>query len=379
MVFIIGGGNVKQIKFGTEIYIGSDALSFLQTFENERLCIVTDKFMVESDIIKYVTNEINDTNTYEIFTDIVPDPTIENVVSGVEKLAQFKPSQVIAFGGGSAIDAAKAIKLMGIELNLINAAKLIIIPTTSGTGSEVTNFSVITNKKENLKYPLVDERLQPDVAILDPRLVKTAPPVITADTGMDVLTHALEAYVSTEATVFSDALAEKAVELIFDYLVRAYKNGDDLEAREQVHYASCLAGLAFNQASLGLCHGIAHTIGGKLHLAHGRINGVLLPSIVQYNGNESQRALERYAHLAKKQGLSNSKGKMGVRNLINEIVDLRSKLNMPSNFIEAGLTKEDIAPIIGQVSEQALLDPTTKTNPKAPTAEDVRKIVTNLF
>ncbi|MGX7025192.1 1-propanol dehydrogenase PduQ [Vagococcus hydrophili] len=370
---------MKQIKFSTEIYMGSDALSFLGTFENERICIVTDKFMVESGMIDYVISEINDSNAYEAFMDIVPDPTIENVVSGVEKLAEFKPTQIIGFGGGSAIDASKAIKLMGVELGLIEAAKLIIIPTTSGTGSEVTNFSVITNKKENLKYPLVDDRLQPEVAILDPRLVKSVPPVITADTGMDVLTHALEAYVSTEATVFSDALAEKAVELIFNYLERAYKNGEDMEAREQVHYASCLAGLAFNQASLGLCHGIAHTIGGKLHLAHGRINGVLLPSIVQYNGNESQRALERYALLAKKQGLSNSRGKMGVRNLINEITSLRSKLNMPSNFIEAGLTKEDVAPFISQISEQALLDPTTKTNPKAPTVEDVRKIVTNLF
>ncbi|MEG0254181.1 MAG: 1-propanol dehydrogenase PduQ [Vagococcus sp.] len=370
---------MQQVKFGTDIYIGKDALTKLNDFSNERICIVTDKFMVESGLIEYVTTNINDSNDHQVFTDIVPDPTIENVVSGVEKLKEFKPSIMIALGGGSAIDAAKAIKLMGVKLEFIQNVKLIIIPTTSGTGSEVTDFSVITNKKENLKYPLVDTDLQPDMAILDSRLVESVPPTITADTGMDVLTHALEAYVSTEATDFSDALAEKAVELIFEYLERAYVNGKDSEAREKVHYASCLAGLAFNQVSLGLCHGIAHTVGGKLHLAHGRINGILLPSIIQYNSNENQRALERYALLAKKQGLSNSKGKVGVRSLTNRVIELRSKLNMPANFIEAGFTKADVAPYLSQISEQALLDPTTKTNPKAPTQEDVRQIVSKLF
>lgn len=370
---------MQQVKFGTDIYIGDDALSKLKDFKNEQVCIVTDKFMVESDLINYVTTNIDNSNDYHVFTDIIPDPTIENVVSGVEELSEFKPTVIIGFGGGSAIDAAKAIKLMGIRLGIITAAKLIIIPTTSGTGSEVTDFSVITNKEKNLKYPLVDSSLQPDVAILDHRLVMSVPKTITADTGMDVLTHALEAYVSTNATVFSDALAEKAIELIFEYLERAYVNGDDVEAREQVHYASCLAGLAFNQASLGLCHGIAHTVGGKLHLAHGRINGILLPSIIHYNSDRSQRALERYALIAKKQGISNSKGKVGVRNLANRIVELRGKLNMPSNFIEAGFSKEECMKHLSQISEEALLDPTTKTNPKVPTKEDVREIVSKLF
>lgn len=377
--FIIGGGKMKQVKFGTDIYIGTDALTKLNDFQNERICVVTDNFMVESGMINFVTSNINDSNEHAIFTDIVPDPTIENVVSGVEELREFNPSVMIALGGGSAIDAAKAIKLMGMKLDIIKEVKLVIIPTTSGTGSEVTDFSVITNKKENLKYPLVDDLLQPDIAILDSRLVETVPPTITADTGMDVLTHALEAYVSTEATDFSDALAEKAVELIFEYLERAYVDGKDSEAREKVHYASCLAGLAFNQVSLGLCHGIAHTVGGKLHLAHGRINGILLPSIVQYNSNENQRALERYATLARKQGLSNSKGKVAVRSLVNRITELRAKLNMPANFIDAGFTKEDVAPHLATISEEALLDPTTKTNPKTPTKEDVRQIVSKLF
>lgn len=370
---------MKRIDFHTQIVLGNDSLESLKVYKNERICVVTDKFMVESNMIDYVTQNIDDSNDYEVFTDIVPDPTIENVVSGVEKLAVFKPTVMIALGGGSAIDAGKAIKLMGVKLNMIPKLELVVIPTTSGTGSEVTNFSVITNKKENLKYPLVDDALQPDKAILDARLVKTVPPRVTADTGMDVLTHALEAYVSTDATEISDALAEKAADLVFTYLERAYKDGNDMEAREKIHYASCIAGLAFNQASLGLCHGIAHTVGGKLHYSHGRINGILLPSVVQYNGNESQRALDKYAFLARKLGLPNSRGKVGLRNLVNHIVDLRKKLDMPANFIEAGYTKEDLKQHIDSISTEALEDPTTKTNPKIPTYEDVRKIVSNLF
>lgn len=370
---------MEQLNFNTDIFIGNDALDCLKTYSNQRICIVTDAFMVESKLIDYVTDMINETNSYDVFTDIVPDPTIDNVVSGVATLAEFKPTMMIAFGGGSAIDAAKAIKFFGIKLGIISELVMIVIPTTSGTGSEVTNFAVITNPKTGLKYPLVDELLQPDKAILDGRLVKTVPPKITADTGMDVLTHGLEAYVSTGANDFSDALAEKAVDLIFNYLERAYKNGDDSEAREKVHYASCIAGIAFNQASLGLCHGIAHTIGGKLHLPHGRINGILLPTIVQFNANESQRALEKYAQLARKQGLAQSGGKVGVRHLVNEIISLRQKLAMPASFIEAGSSRDEVNPQLNLIAKEALLDPTTGTNPVKPSPEQVKKIVLSLF
>lgn len=370
---------MEQLNFNTDIFIGNDALVCLEEYSNERICIVTDKFMVDSHLIDFVTTHINESNTYDVFTDIVPDPTIDNVVSGVATLASFKPTLMIAFGGGSAIDAAKAIKFFGIKLEIISELTMIVIPTTSGTGSEVTNFAVITNPNVGLKYPLVDGLLQPDKAILDARLVKTVPPKITADTGMDVLTHALEAYVSTGANDFSDALAEKATDLIFKYLERAFRNGEDMEAREKVHYASCIAGMAFNQASLGLCHGIAHTLGGKLHMPHGRINGVLLPSIIQFNANESQRALDKYAQLARKQGLANSHGKVGVRHLVNEVIDLRQKLEMPSSFLEAGFIRETYQSELNQVGREALLDPTTRTNPVQPTKEQVKQIIWNLF
>lgn len=370
---------MERLNFDTQIFIGENSLDEIKNYSNERICIVTDKFMVESKLVEYVTDNINDTNEYHVYTDVVPDPTIDNVVGGVADLSQFNPSVLIAFGGGSAIDAAKAMKLFGTKLGLAADISLVVVPTTSGTGSEVTNFSVITNPKNNLKYPLVNELLQPDKAILDARLVKSVPPHIVADTGMDVLTHALEAYVSTSANVFSDALAEKAIDLIFTYLERSFTDPEDSEAREQVHYASCIAGIAFNQASLGMCHGIAHTVGGKLHMPHGRINGILLPSVVQYNANESDVALERYAKIANRQGFSTSKGKVGVRTLVNEITSLRQKLKMPASFAEAGFTKDDLAEHSETISQEALVDPTTATNPVQPTAADVKRLLTPLF
>ncbi|CAM3246853.1 1-propanol dehydrogenase PduQ [Vagococcus fessus] len=370
---------MKQLNFNTNIFIGENSLDCLKTYSNERIFIVTDGFLVESKLIDFITDNINDTNTVEIYTDVVPDPVVDNVVGGVEKLDAFKPTLLIAFGGGSAIDAAKAMKLFGIKLGKFEQLTLIVIPTTSGTGSEVTNFSVITNPKENLKHPLVDDLLQPDKAILDTRLVRTVPPHITADTGMDVLTHALEAYVSTEANDFSDALAEKAISLILNYLERAFVNGDDMEAREKVHYASCLAGIAFNQASLGLCHGIAHTIGGKFHMPHGRINAILLPSIIEFNSEKCNVAMAKYADIAQKNSLSTGSGKMAVRQLVNRIKKLRQALDIPSNFVEMGETVESLKPHLDTIGKEAIQDPTTATNPIQPTEEEVIAIIEPLF
>lgn len=311
---------MQKVSFKTDLYIGQGATDRLLDFKDKQIFIVTDPFMVSSGMINAITEKIDPSNTYTIFSEIIPDPPIENVVAGIEVLNECDANLMIAIGGGSAIDAAKAMKFFGQKLGTVRAMPFIVIPTTSGTGSEVTSFSVITNKEKAIKYPLITDAILPDEAILDADLVKSVPPAITADTGMDVLTHALEAYVSTKANDYSDAMAEKVIQLVFTYLERAYKDGNDLEAREKMHNASCLAGMAFNITSLGLNHGIAHTAGAKFKIPHGRMNTLLLPHVISYNAgitsdfgnNPDNRAAERYTAIAKLLKMPASNTRLGV-------------------------------------------------------------------
>ncbi|MEG0307679.1 MAG: 1-propanol dehydrogenase PduQ [Clostridium sp.] len=372
---------MNNFKMKTEVYFGQGALARLEKIGNKKVFVVTDPFMVKSGMINNVTDRLKNADI-TIFSDIVPDPPIETIVQGIEELQKVKPEVLIALGGGSAIDAAKAIMDFSKKITSVKEMEFIAIPTTSGTGSEVTSFSVITDKAKGTKYPLVSDDLLPDIAILDPELVKSVPGSITADTGMDVITHALEAYVSTNASDFSDALAEKSLVLSFKYLLKAYKDGSDMEAREKMHNASCLAGIAFNAASLGLNHGIAHVLGGKFHVPHGRTNALLLPYIVEFNadiiGYENQdfsRAAEKYATIAKLLGLPCGNARAGVRSLINEIKKLQKEMKMPTTLKACGVSMEDLSALKDEIADLALLDACTATNPKVPTPLDVIEII----
>ncbi|MEG1482653.1 1-propanol dehydrogenase PduQ [Clostridium sp.] len=372
---------MKNFEIKTNIYFGEGSLEYLQKIKGKKVFIVTDPFMVKSGTIDKITNNLTG-KEYKIFSDIVPDPPIELIVSGIGELGKFCPDTIVALGGGSAIDAAKAIMDFSKKIVNINEVEFIAIPTTSGTGSEVTSFAVITDKEKGAKYPLVSDDLLPNTAILDPELVASVPNFITADTGMDVLTHAIEAYVSKDATDFSDALAEKAVNLVFNYLVRAYKDGNDIEAREKMHNASCLAGLAFNAASLGINHSIAHIIGGKFHVPHGRTNSILLPYVIEYNANmlgytltDHSEAAIKYSNLAKIVGLSNSNVRGNVRSLINEIKKMQKTMNMKTTLSECGVKAEEMLKIKNEIAKIALKDACTITNPRTPNEVEIIDIL----
>ena len=367
--------------FKTKVVFGQDALNYLQSLSQKKIFIVTDPFMVKSGMIDSVTKHLSE-GAYQIFSDIVPDPPMELVVKGVEQVVSYKPDAVVALGGGSAIDAAKAIMHFSREIGNFDKMHFIAIPTTSGTGSEVTSFAVITDTEKGIKYPLVAEALIPDIAILEPTLVKSVPPSIVADTGMDVLTHALEAYVSTRATDFSDSFAEKAIALVFEYLLRSYENSEDMEAKEKMHNASCLAGIAFNLASLGLNHAIAHNIGGKLHIPHGRTNAILLPYVIEFNSNingfspkDYSDAAIAYARIAKLLGISGSTVRLSVKNLVNEITKLMQRMKMPSKLTQCKVSSEDVIREKKAIAEGALLDACILTNPRKATVSDVTEII----
>lgn len=386
---------MESFNIKTQIYFGDGALERLSQLNCKRAFIVTDPFMVKSGAINKITDEVSKGDIqYMVFSDIVPDPPIEVVVKGIEVMMKFNPEVVIALGGGSAIDAAKAICSFSskvqerMDCNMKNNKKIkfIAIPTTSGTGSEVTSFSVITDKSKNIKYPLVSDELLPDEAILDAELVTTVPNFITGDTGMDVLTHAIEAYVSTKATDYTDALAEKAVKLVFGNLLRAYKNGNDIEARKKMHNASCIAGVAFNNASLGLNHGMAHIVGGRFHVSHGRTNAILLPYVIEYNADlkgfnssDYTEAAKRYSEISKILGLPSSNVRQGVKSLILAINKLLKELNMPTSLKETGIVAEDFKKEVSEMAKIAIEDRCTETNPRTPEHLEIIALFEKVF
>lgn len=390
---------MEDFKLKTNIFFGEGSLKRLSELQYNKVFIVTDPFMVESGAINKIVDKFKKEDMdLSIFSDVVPDPPIENIIKGVKVMIEFDPDVVVALGGGSAIDTAKAICLFKNKVsnqlaNNINKknVKFIAIPTTSGTGSEVTNFSVITDRKKGVKYPLISDELLADEAILDAELVKTVPDFITADTGMDVLTHAIEAYVSLKSTDYTDALAEKSIKMVFENLISVYNHGDNMEARRKMHNASCMAGIAFNSASLGINHGIAHTIGGRFHLSHGRTNAILLPYVIEFNANMKNNSIynysdssdsntaKKYAQIASILGLPCPTVRQGVKNLISAISKLLKDLKIPNSFKEAGLDKKEFYDELTILSQRSIDDRCSSTNPKSLNIEEVIELLKKTY
>ena len=381
---------MKSFGIHTKIYFGEGALQRLEEIPYKRVLIITDPFVVTSGMIKLITHPLENARiAYEIFKDVVPDPPVEKIATGVKAMLDYKPDCIVAVGGGSAIDSSKSIRDFALKADNYGTCALIAIPTTSGTGSEVTSFAVISDPQAKMKYPLVSPDLTPDEAILDAELVRSVPPAITADTGMDVFTHALEAYVSLNNNEFSAALAEKAIEIIGVFLLRAYLDGNDMHARQKMHAASCLAGLAFNSASLGLNHGMAHQLGSNFHIPHGRANAMLLPHIIEFNANinkhsRSQKeylpAVKKYSTVANNLGLSSYNKIMSVRSLVNWTQFMLKEMDIPLSISQMGnITEEEYMAAIPAMADAAIADACTATNPRPVTRADVMQIYRDLW
>ena len=408
--------NMQWFKVPEKIYFEAGSIAYLEKMPDiSRAFIVTDQGMVKLGYVDKILYHLRKREKHvhcEIFSDVEPDPSFDTVNKGLEMMRSFNPDVIIALGGGSPIDAAKGMWLFyehpdadpeGLKLKFMDIrkraykfpklgtkTKMVAIPTTSGTGSEVTSFAVLTDKTKNKKYPLADYELTPDVAIVDPDLVMSLPKSVTADTGMDVFTHALEAYVSNMASDYTDGLAEKAAELVVKYLPKAYENGNDKIAREKMHNASTIAGMAFTNAFLGVCHSLAHKIGAEFHLPHGRINAILLPYVIRYNSTMPSKfvsfpkyeyfiADQKYAQMALKLGLKADNVKQGVQSMIDMANELNNMLNIPHTFKDAGVDEQEFLSKIDLIADRAFEDQCTTANPRVPLVSEMKQILLKAY
>ena len=384
---------MRSCNLKTTIHFEGNALARLAALEYKKVFIIADPFIVSSGLINSVTKHLNSAGIeYKVYSDVVPDPTVDKVVAGVAALVREMSPCIIAVGGGSAIDLAKCVKLFAHNHHKDYTPHFIAIPTTSGTGSEVTSFAVVTDPQKNVKHALIDDFILPNEAILDVEMVKSVPAAVTADTGLDVLAHALEAYVSTQADYFSDMYAEKATSLCKHYLVRSYNypKTHENKAREKMHMASCLAGIAFNSVSLGICHSIAHQLGAQFHIPHGRANAIVLPDVIGFNSGiaENTFALEnpdkcvsKYANMSRRIGLIGYDDIACVKALAFYIRSMQIEMGMPVSVHDAvpSLTYAEYESKLDAMAEAALLDRCTATNPRKPTKEDIIKILKKIW
>ncbi|MGQ0287462.1 bifunctional acetaldehyde-CoA/alcohol dehydrogenase [Pasteurellaceae bacterium 22721_9_1] len=405
--------NMQWFKVPSKIYFERDSIQYLQTMKGiERVMIVTDRAMVDLGFVDRIAEQLRLNHqgvTYQLFADVEPNPSIETVQRGTELMRSFQPDTIIALGGGSPMDAAKVMwlfyeqpevdfhdlvqKFMDIRKRafkfpqLGRKAKFIGIPTTSGTGSEVTPFAVITDG--DIKYPLADYSLTPTIAIVDPALVMSVPAHVAADTGLDVLTHATEAYVSILANDFTDGLALQAIKLVFENLEKSVKEKEPM-AREKMHNASTMAGMAFANAFLGICHSMAHKIGGKFHTVHGRTNAILLPHVIRYNGTRPTKlatwpkyssyvADKRYQDIAKMLGLPASTPAEGVESYAKACYDLAVRCGVKMSLRDQSVDEQEFLAARRELALNAYEDQCTPANPRLAMVEDMEEIMTKAF
>ncbi|WES67409.1 1-propanol dehydrogenase PduQ [Superficieibacter sp. HKU1] len=360
-----------------DVYFGEDAIGTLRRLNHKKVAIVTDNFMATSGKTRYLINEMPQASV-SIFSDVTPDPSIDILHAGASQFKSMKPDAIIALGGGSSLDAAKGIKVTLEEYYPQHAIELIAIPTTSGSGSEVTSYAIISDPDNGRKYPLIDDKLVPDCAILDPHLVLSVPRQVAVDTGMDVLTHAIEALVSDGANDFSDALAEKAIALVWQHLPTVFDDDKNLDARTHMHNASCMAGMAFNSAGLGLVHGMAHAIGGMLHIPHGKINAMLLPLIIEFNAARSPGAVERYLQCAAIMGIHADTPQQTLNDLVAGLHAMNRHFGIPATLAGLSVTMQTVESFRPALIAAALADGCTASNPCKPTAVDIDRLLTRI-
>jgi acetaldehyde dehydrogenase / alcohol dehydrogenase len=404
--------NMTQwFKVPSQIFFERNSIQVLSSIPGiSKVFIVTSSSQMKNgsiDKVLYQLEKHPGNIQYKVLYDIESEPDIEVAKRGADRMRKFQPDCLIALGGGSVMDAVKAMWLFyehpeadfdSLKLKFFDPSKrvvkfpalrgkaiLVAIPTTSGTGSEVTSFSVISDKKTNIKYPLADFQLTPDVAIVDPQFVISVPNHVTADTGIDVLTHAIEAYVSVLANDFTDGLALKAIQLVFEYLPKAYRNGNDELAREKMHNASTIAGMAFANSFLGINHSLAHALGAEFSIAHGRANAIMLPHVIRYNAQKPNKFMtypkyehfiadQRYAEIAKMLGLPAVTAEEGVESLVKAIMNLIVELELPRSIEETGISKAEFEEKVNRLAENAFDDQDTIANPKQPLVTELANI-----
>lgn len=406
--------NMQWFKLPPKIYFEKNSLNYLLDMADmERVFIVCDKGMLEFGYADRVIDTLKRRNTpvmFDMFSDVEPDPSSNTVFKGAKQMSIFKPDTIIALGGGSAIDAAKAMwmfyehpdtqffgakqKFLDIRkrtyrIDIPKKSQLVCIPTTSGTGAEVTPFAVITDSETGIKYPLADYALTPNVVIVDPQFVLTVPKSVTADTGMDVLTHAIEAYVSVMASDYTRGLSLQAVRLVFDYLEASVNNPNE-ENREKMHNASALAGMAFANAFLGINHSLAHKCGAKYNIPHGRTNAILMPHVIRYNAKDPSkhamfpkydyfRADSDYAEIAKFLNLKGKNNAELVEALASEIGELGKRVGIEMSFKAQGVSKKELDETVDRLAELAYEDQCTTANPKEPLISELKEIIIQAY